>query len=138
MHYRLRSIEGGQFRFVSFASHFIRVQIFQIDFPLILSVSKYFTAVTNITSRASGDAKNIAYSQNLSPFLMIRRPPRSTRVRSSAASDVYKRQVSVVALDYPRSTRDSLHSHQDLKLSRPSETKHEPKVQMTRVSQNIL
>eukprot|EP01102_Stenamoeba_stenopodia_P015791 TRINITY_DN543_c0_g1_i2.p1 TRINITY_DN543_c0_g1~~TRINITY_DN543_c0_g1_i2.p1 ORF type:complete len:102 (-),score=14.15 TRINITY_DN543_c0_g1_i2:131-436(-) len=25
---------------------------------------------------------------------MIRRPPRSTRVRSSAASDVYKRQVS--------------------------------------------
>src|SRR5665811_381560 len=27
---------------------------------------------------------------------MIRRPPRSTRVRSSAASDVYKRQVMVV------------------------------------------
>src|SRR5665811_2627870 len=26
---------------------------------------------------------------------MIRRPPRSTRVRSSAASDVYKRQVFV-------------------------------------------
>ena len=26
-------------------------------------------------------------------FLMIRRPPRSTRVRSSAASDVYKRQM---------------------------------------------
>src|SRR5665254_24585 len=26
-------------------------------------------------------------------FLMIRRPPRSTRVRSSAASDVYKRQL---------------------------------------------
>src|SRR5665811_2380917 len=26
---------------------------------------------------------------------MIRRPPRSTRVRSSAASDVYKRQVDV-------------------------------------------
>ena len=36
MHYRLRSIEGGQFRLVNFASHFIRVQIFQIDFPLIL------------------------------------------------------------------------------------------------------
>ena len=30
-------------------------------------------------------------------FLMIRRPPRSTLDRSSAASDVYKRQV--VALD---------------------------------------
>src|SRR5665811_836482 len=27
---------------------------------------------------------------------MIRRPPRSTRVRSSAASDVYKRQVQTV------------------------------------------
>src|SRR5665811_2433908 len=26
---------------------------------------------------------------------MIRRPPRSTRVRSSAASDVYKRQVTM-------------------------------------------
>ena len=26
-------------------------------------------------------------------FLMIRRPPRSTRKESSAASDVYKRQV---------------------------------------------
>ncbi|WP_460379391.1 hypothetical protein, partial [Staphylococcus aureus] len=29
-------------------------------------------------------------------FLMIRRPPRSTRVRSSAASDVYKRQSFVM------------------------------------------
>src|SRR5665811_2626165 len=29
---------------------------------------------------------------------MIRRPPRSTRVRSSAASDVYKRQYSCRAL----------------------------------------
>ncbi|WP_460379553.1 hypothetical protein, partial [Staphylococcus aureus] len=31
-------------------------------------------------------------------FLMIRRPPRSTRVRSSAASDVYKRQALELAL----------------------------------------
>ena len=36
MHYRLRPIKEGQFRLVNFASHFIRVQIFQIDFPLIL------------------------------------------------------------------------------------------------------
>ena len=28
-------------------------------------------------------------------FLMMRRPPRSTQSRSSAASDVYKRQVPV-------------------------------------------
>src|SRR5659263_484570 len=28
-------------------------------------------------------------------FLMIRRPPRSTQSRSSAASDVYKRQISL-------------------------------------------
>src|SRR5665811_2620939 len=37
---------------------------------------------------------------------MIRRPPRSTRVRSSAASDVYKRQELAIAvhraLDAPR------------------------------------
>ena len=31
-------------------------------------------------------------------FLMIRRPPRSTQSRSSAASDVYKRQVPIVAI----------------------------------------
>ena len=31
-------------------------------------------------------------------FLMIRRPPRSTRVRSSAASDVYKRQADITSL----------------------------------------
>ena len=30
-------------------------------------------------------------------FLMIRRPPRSTQSRSSAASDVYKRQVTMSA-----------------------------------------
>ena len=30
-------------------------------------------------------------------FLMIRRPPRSTLDRSSAASDVYKRQTYIVA-----------------------------------------
>ena len=32
-------------------------------------------------------------------FLMIRRPPRSTQSRSSAASDVYKRQDGGVELD---------------------------------------
>ena len=45
MHYRLRPIKWGQFRFSNFPSHFISVQIFQIDLstlPLILSVSKYF------------------------------------------------------------------------------------------------
>ena len=30
-------------------------------------------------------------------FLMIRRPPRSTLDRSSAASDVYKRQIEIFA-----------------------------------------
>src|SRR5665254_23680 len=34
-------------------------------------------------------------------FLMIGRPPRSTRVRSSAASDVYKRQVQWHAVNRP-------------------------------------
>ena len=32
-------------------------------------------------------------------FLMIRRPPRSTPKPSSAASDVYKRQIYGMALD---------------------------------------
>src|SRR5428012_13432 len=31
-------------------------------------------------------------------FLMIRRPPRSTQSRSSAASDVYKRQVHALGV----------------------------------------
>ena len=42
MHYRLRPIKEVQFGFAHFVSHFIRVQIFQIYFPLILSASKYF------------------------------------------------------------------------------------------------
>ena len=43
LHYRLSSIKGV--RFANFASHFIRVQIFQIDFSLILSTSKYCNAM---------------------------------------------------------------------------------------------
>src|SRR5665254_14777 len=38
-------------------------------------------------------------------LVMIRRPPRSTRVRSSAASDVYKRQVSSEAMRRESSCR---------------------------------
>ena len=37
-------------------------------------------------------------------FLMIRRPPRSTQSRSSAASDVYKRQptdIETFGCDFP-------------------------------------
>src|SRR5665811_1645683 len=37
---------------------------------------------------------------------MIRRPPRSTRVRSSAASDVYKRQV--ITMHYLHTAHSSL------------------------------
>src|SRR5665811_561088 len=41
---------------------------------------------------------------------MIRRPPRSTRVRSSAASDVYKRQLSPLPhRDYRRVARQALY-----------------------------
>ena len=42
LHYWLRPIERGKLVFRNFTSHFIRVQIFQIDFALILSASKYF------------------------------------------------------------------------------------------------
>ena len=48
LHYWLRPIEGVQFRFDNFGSHFIRVQIFQIDFStllLILSAFKYFRLI---------------------------------------------------------------------------------------------
>ena len=38
MHYRSKPIKEVQFGFAHFVSHFIRVQIFQIDFPLILSL----------------------------------------------------------------------------------------------------
>ena len=42
MHYRARAIKEGRFRFANLASHFICIQIFQIDLPPILSTSKYF------------------------------------------------------------------------------------------------
>src|SRR5450756_3163417 len=41
-------------------------------------------------------------------FLMIRRPPRSTQSRSSAASDVYKRQVE--KFDYRRGFKFSTYA----------------------------
>ena len=37
-------------------------------------------------------------TSHTTPFLMIRRPPRSTHSRSSAASDVYKRQAISIAM----------------------------------------
>ena len=47
-------------------------------------------------------------------FLMIRRPPRSTLDRSSAASDVYKRQLGVLGLDVlPRVVLQLLESQGD-------------------------
>ena len=39
-------------------------------------------------------------------FLMKRRPPRSTQSRSSAASDVYKRQIEITAEGSPTVTVD--------------------------------
>src|SRR5665811_436234 len=38
---------------------------------------------------------------------MMRPPPRSTRVRSSAASDVYKRQIRAVHVDRARHAADA-------------------------------
>src|SRR5450756_1918503 len=44
---------------------------------------------------------------------MIRRPPRSTQSRSSAASDVYKRQVTEGASTLPVVLDDILVTHDD-------------------------
>ena len=46
LHYGKVSMGGATFRILNFASHFIRVQIFQIDFPLIISASKYFRQIS--------------------------------------------------------------------------------------------
>ena len=40
------------------------------------------------------DLKNLKINCSKYSFLMIRRPPRSTPLYSSAASDVYKRQIN--------------------------------------------
>ena len=42
------------------------------------------------------DLKNLKLNHSKYSFLMIRRPPRSTHCISSAASDVYKRQVNML------------------------------------------
>ena len=42
---------------------------------------------------------------------MIRRPPRSTRVRSSAASDVYKRQLLETVRDWPLQVEAVSYTH---------------------------
>src|SRR3546814_12606419 len=59
-------------------------------------------------------------------FLMIRRPPRSTPLYSSAASDVYKRQLPVlsagpVALRQRQRHAGRLHRGRDLSLIHISE-----------------
>ena len=46
VHYGKVSMGSAKFRILNFASHFIRVQIFQIDFPLIISASKYFRQIS--------------------------------------------------------------------------------------------
>eukprot|EP01102_Stenamoeba_stenopodia_P002134 TRINITY_DN118_c0_g2_i2.p1 TRINITY_DN118_c0_g2~~TRINITY_DN118_c0_g2_i2.p1 ORF type:complete len:189 (+),score=22.35 TRINITY_DN118_c0_g2_i2:2-568(+) len=53
---------------------------------------------------------------------MIRRPPRSTRVRSSAASDVYKRQVSTQSTGFgtkqPKTVKNQTHTKHLIKMRR--------------------
>ena len=44
-------------------------------------------------------------------FLMIRRPPRSTLDRSSAASDVYKRQDVMIDIDFGVNSTIEIHNN---------------------------
>ena len=55
VHSRLRSIKSGEFRLINFVSHFIRVQIFQIDFPLILSASTCFRWIDSSYKRSASN-----------------------------------------------------------------------------------
>ena len=61
-------------------------------------MKKFFNDIADALNMPAGieSALNITdfSPHELKVFLMIRRPPRSTRKESSAASDVYKRQVS--------------------------------------------
>src|SRR5665254_8240 len=53
-------------------------------------------------SRSRLQTHRQAIESDIVVLLLMRRPPRSTRVRSSAASDVYKRQPPVAAPCPPR------------------------------------
>ena len=57
------SMGGATFRILNFASHFIRVQIFQIDFPLIISASKYFRQISLSFYICRGQNEQPAISQ---------------------------------------------------------------------------
>ena len=61
MHYRLRPIKRGQFRFANFASHFISVQIFQIDFSA-LSLIFFCIQIFQIDFRGRNEHSSIYIS----------------------------------------------------------------------------
>ena len=63
MHYGKVSMGGVTFRILNFDSHFIRVQIFQIDFPLIISASKYFRQISLSFYICRGQNEQPAISQ---------------------------------------------------------------------------
>ena len=63
LHYGKVSMGGATFRILNFASHFIRVQIFQIDFPLIISASKYFRQISLSFYICRGQNEQPAISQ---------------------------------------------------------------------------
>ena len=63
MHYGKVSMGGATFRILNFASHFICVQIFQIDFPLIISASKYFRQISLSFYICRGQNEQPAISQ---------------------------------------------------------------------------
>ena len=60
LHYRLSSIKGVQF--ANFASHFIRIQIFQIDFRIILSAPKYFRYISLLFYICRGQNEHFSFN----------------------------------------------------------------------------
>ena len=68
MHYKLRPIGEVQFGFAHFVPHFISVQIFQINFPLILYASKCYRQIFLSFYICRGQNEGIRDRLNLNQF----------------------------------------------------------------------
>ena len=95
LHYRLRPIEGVQFRFDNFGSHFISVQIFQIDFStllLILSAFKYFRLI--LKRRNEHFSISFSYYRAIETFVQQLRKEKGTSWTHLNDPNIWCKQVA--------------------------------------------